>query len=176
MPRSWVSSLSLFSELAWNGLEIFLSKDNHDITQTLELVKEEWQKFLNITSLFSKEEQTTINLMGAWTIKDLLGHIATWDRETLLSMERFQKSENGTQYGAIDDWNKSAADLKIGFSLEQSWEDLESCHQKLIDYLKALPQELLVSRRYSQRQILGETISHYREHREGVERWRATHD
>ena len=153
-----------------------MSNDNHDITQTLELVKEEWQRFLNVARLFLKKEQTTINLIGAWSIKDLLGHIATWDRETLLNMERFPKGEKGTQYGAIDDWNKAASDLKVGFSLEQAWEDLESCHQKLIDYFKALPQELLESRRYSQQQILEETISHYREHREGVERWRTTHD
>lgn len=153
-----------------------MSKDEHDITQTLELVNEEWQRFLNVTRLFSKEEQTTLKLMESWTIKDLLGHIATWDRETLLNMERSQNGEKGTQYGAIDEWNKASSDLKVGFSLEQAWEDLENCHQKLIDYLKALPQELLESRRYSQRQILGETISHYREHREGVERWRTTHE
>ncbi|PKB66952.1 MAG: hypothetical protein BZY82_04400 [SAR202 cluster bacterium Io17-Chloro-G3] len=153
-----------------------MSKDNHDITQTLELVNEEWQKFLNVTRLFSKEEQTTIYLIEAWTIKDLLGHIATWDRETLLNMERFQKGEKETQYRAIDDRNKAASDLKSGFSLEQAWVDLEGCHQKLIDYLKALPQELLESRRYSQRQILGETINHYKEHRDGVERWRTTHE
>ena len=153
-----------------------MTEGNSERTKTLERIDEEWRLLLDSAGHFTAEEQLLPNAVGDWTIKDLLGHIATWDDETVSNMERFLQTGERLSYEAVDQWNNAAAEGKRWLTAEQTWQDLQENHQRLIDYLNGVAEELLSTGRYSQSQVLGETAVHYREHREDLERWQEAHN
>ncbi|MCH7892743.1 MAG: hypothetical protein IH921_14705 [Gemmatimonadetes bacterium] len=87
------------------------------------------------------------------------------------NMERFRQTGERSSYEAVDQWNNTAAAGKRGLTVEQTWQDLHGSHQRLIDYLNSVAEELLSIGRYSRSQVLDETAVHYKEHREELERW-----
>ncbi len=142
-----------------------------DLTQVLGQIDEEWRLLLHSAEHCTAEEQLLPNAVGDWTIKNLLGHIATWDDETVSNMERFRQTGERSSYEAVDQWNNAAAEGKRRLTVEQTWQDLQVSHQRLIDYLNGAAKELLSTGRYSQSQVLDQTAVHYKEHREDLERW-----
>jgi hypothetical protein len=82
-----------------------------------------------------------------WRIRDIIGHIATWDRILAKSLKAYIKD---SQYVVIHDWDKEEVEFNNRAVLEQSKlseEDLilewEHAHKDFIDALSVMPLEKL---------------------------------
>jgi hypothetical protein len=94
---------------------------------------------LSLADLIPPEERASRLLVGPWTLKDVLGHIADWER---LSLETARHMAAGkippVDYPAnVDAWNQE----HVAGRRDQPWEtiraDLEAARQALSAFLEA---------------------------------------
>ncbi len=83
----------------------------------------------------SEEEMTQVQVEGVWTIKDVLGHIASWE-ETCL--EPLQHYADGGPYDVqvIEDylaWNDEQAARKRNVPLDAILDELTTVRQGLVE-------------------------------------------
>ena len=143
--------------------------------ELLQQAEEEWRRLLDVAQGLSEERQLLAGVAGHWSVKDLLGHVATWDDELVKVVERFQNSGEKTSYGGregVDRFNESEAENKRILSFSQVWDELRRSHQHLLDFLYELPPESFTPGSYTGDRITIESTGHYREHREEMENWR----
>ena len=153
-----------------------MTESNDVRAETLEWIDEEWQRFLDVAKGFSEEHLQLPNVVGHWTAKDLIGHVATWDQELVKVVDRYLTNGEKTDYGGeadVDRLNEAEAEKKRGLSLSQVWDELHQSHRRLLDLLRGLPEEALTRGTYITGAITDDTAEHYREHREDLERWQA---
>ena len=80
---------------------------------------------------------------GSWRIRDILGHIATWDRQVTLSLRAYSQ---GTEY-AIPDFDEDGfneEDVKRQGTLtsKQIYEEWQTAREMFKDVVRDMPQEL----------------------------------
>ncbi len=153
-----------------------MTEGSSERAETLKRIDEEWRQFVDVAKGFSSNEQLLPNAMGHWTVRDVLIHMAAWDDELMKQVERYRGTGEKTDYGdgkVIDRLNQAQVDEKLGLSLEQVWETFNASHQELFQLLHRLPEESFVPGTYTSDQIAIESLGHYREHREDLERWQA---
>jgi hypothetical protein len=108
-------------------------------------------------SLLDKTRQETRTLLSsldpdrvihtdehAWRVRDILGHLGTWNMEAARSIQAYAK---GGEYCCIfseaeyDDYNGTAAELRKVWALEQVWAEYENAHEELRQIVATLPDE-----------------------------------
>jgi hypothetical protein len=156
-----------------------MTENNNGQAETLRRIDEEWQQFVAVASGFSPNEQLLPNALGHWTVRDVLLHIAAWDDELMKQVEHYRSTGEKIDYGdgeAVDRLNQAQVNEKLGLSLDQVWETLHASHQELLQRLHRFPEETFVPGTYTSDQIAMESLGHYRDHREDLERWRAARE
>ena len=146
-------------------------------TQILQQASEQWQRLLDVAGGVSEEEQLIPGAVGHWSVRDTLLHVAAWDEELVKQVEQYRRNDEEADYGddeAGDRLNQAQVDEKRGLSLDQAWEELRTSHQAMLDFLRGLPEEAFAVHSYTGDQIATETLGHYREHLEDIERWKAS--
>ena len=129
----------------------------------------------------NEEEMTRIQVEGVWTIKDVLGHLASWE-ETCL--EPFRRYADGGPFEVqvIEDylaWNDEQAARKRNFPLDVILNELATIRQGLAEAASRLP-----GRQWEQRvpfswggegtiaEVLDVFYRHELEHVDTIQQWR----
>jgi len=119
-------------------------------------------------------------VVGAWSIKDLLGHMAFWAQEAAKNTELVKAGRQGQivrpdTSKAIDRWNAREQRLRAGRSLAEVRYELEESHQRALAALADLPEERLSlsldGGTFLELYAL-DTYDHYREHTDDILAWR----
>jgi uncharacterized damage-inducible protein DinB len=130
-----------------------------------------------------EEEVTQIQVEGVWTIKDILGHIASWE-ETCL--EPFRRYANGGPFEVqvIEDymaWNDEQAARKRDIPLEVILGELATVRQGLVEAanrLSARQWEQRVPFSWGGEGTIAETLDvfyrHELEHVRSIQQWRGS--
>jgi hypothetical protein len=91
-------------------------------------------------ALISTEEHQTRPVCGAWTLQDMIGHLADWERlcgEVVRQMAA--GSSPALDYdGDCDAWNAAHAARRRGQPWSETWNDLEAARRTLLDLLDSL--------------------------------------
>ncbi len=80
----------------------------------------------------------------AWRVRDILGHLAVWNGEAVLSLQAYVE---GGEYHCIPaetqyyDYNGPAADERKCWSMDQVWAEYETAHEQLRQIVTTLPDE-----------------------------------
>ena len=79
---------------------------------------------------------------SGWRIRDILGHIATWDRQVSLSLRAFS---SGTEY-AIPEFDEEAFNnedvrRQAGLTSQQVFEEWEKARELFKDAVRDIPQD-----------------------------------
>ncbi|GMQ77707.1 MAG: hypothetical protein BMS9Abin02_0195 [Anaerolineae bacterium] len=79
---------------------------------------------------------------GGWRIRDILGHIATWDRQVSLSLRAFS---SGTEY-AIPEFDEEAFNIEdvrrqVSLTSQQVFEEWEMARELFKDAVREIPQD-----------------------------------
>lgn len=128
-----------------------------------------------------EEEMTQVQVEGVWTIKDVLGHIASWD-ETMLEPLRRCVSGDPYEVEVIEDylaWNDEQAAYKRDVPLLATLNELATIRQELVTLVNGLSAEQWEERMTfpwggagKLTRALGGLAYHEMEHAHTIRRWR----
>lgn len=129
----------------------------------------------------SPEEMTQVQVEGVWTIKDVVGHITSWEEVILQPLRRFA---GGGPFGTnvIEDylaWNDEQAALKKDIPLDAVLDEATAIREELVataNRLSAEQWEQEVTFPWggtgTLSEVLGGLAWHEKEHVETIQRWR----
>jgi hypothetical protein len=139
----------------------------------LERVHENWNELAGELGALTDEELVIPNVIGIWSLKDLIGHLETWDR---IAIEKINYAEQGehrsrwpldeSAYDNIDQFNEADADNNRHKSIPQLWSELHRTHTELVERLEA-------STAYTDELVAVDTYDHYADHLSDIHAWRA---
>ena len=139
--------------------------------QALEQVHAAWRRFTGALERVPRERMEEPGVVGPWSVKDLVGHVSTWEAETMGALRRLQRGEGEARYPDVDSFNAREVERKRGLSLERLLGELECTHRELLAFLEGLPAALLAEGGYGRRRVAQDTYEHYLEHTADLERW-----
>ncbi len=133
----------------------------------------EWGRLLESLKGLSDEEFQAPNVVGAWSLKDLLGHITSWEEETLqMVQEKLAGGEPNFYPYIIDQWNAQQAERKRSIPLGQVQASFHETHQRLMELTSQLPEDLFFEMTRVRLALEADCWGHYVEHRRQVDVWR----
>ncbi|MSQ13750.1 MAG: DinB family protein [Dehalococcoidia bacterium] len=107
---------------------------------------------------------------GTWAVRDVLGHIATWDEE---SVSRVRKLVVGAKPNASpSDFNEREVQLQRKLTTKAVQDLFVKNHEQAVAYLRGLPAEAL-QHPDVEKQVMGCMAHHYQEHAEHLRVWLA---
>jgi len=145
--------------------------------ETLREIHREWQRFLDVASGFSPGEQLIQGAVGHWNVRESLVHVAAWDEEHVEILKTYLDTGEERDYGddeAVDRLNEEQVDEKRALTLDQVWAHLRWTHEMFLEFINGLPEDNFSLDSYASDTITMESFHHYREHREDMERFKAS--
>jgi uncharacterized protein (TIGR03083 family) len=139
-------------------------------------IENAWQEFTAALAGIPDEQWQQPNAVGEWSLKDILGHIASWENEALkyipVILEGKRLPRYKDMYGGIDTFNAMTVTENRRLTLAEARQRSTQTHQRLLDYLQSLPDEYFVSGSRVLRRILLDTYGHYPYHTKAIREWR----
>jgi hypothetical protein len=142
----------------------------------LETIGMRWDELLVSVEGLTDDAMLETGVVGDWSVKDILAHVTTWEREALKHLPEIAAGKPQQRYkdvyGGLDAFNA----LKFAENRERSLDEvrvrLTETHEELLDYLETVPDELLHSRERFRTRLRWDTYSHYPIHSEHIREWR----
>jgi hypothetical protein len=143
-------------------------------------MNEEWSALEAALAGLREPRMLEAGVVGAWSMKDLLGHIAFWAQQAAKNTElvkagRQDQIDRPDSSKAIDRWNAREQRLRAGHSLAEVGRELEESHQLALAALAGLPKEKLsldLEGGTFLELYAVDTYDHYREHTDQILAWR----
>jgi len=113
---------------------------------------------------------------GAWSVRDIIAHVTTWDEEALKHLPSILKGERpprySVTYGGIDAFNARMTKRKEGLSLSEVLRQLDDTHRRVVEVIERAPEDQLIRETRFRRRLRLDTYSHYPKHAAAIRRWR----
>lgn len=144
--------------------------------QLLDKLEQAWADFKASYAGLSEAQMTEPGVTGAWSVKDILAHVTTWEEEALknlpLILEDKTPPRYANLYGGLNAFNAQMSEQKRGLSLEEVLKRLDETHRRLIEYVQNAPEEQITRETAFRRRLRLDTYSHYPEHTRAIREWR----
>lgn len=139
-----------------------------------------WEALAAAVDSFPDAEMGQPGVVDAWSVKDLLGHIAFWADKAAEDLQhiadgRPQDVEVPGSDATVDEWNAREQAARADKDLADVREQWLQSFQRAMDALAAFPAERLqedVKGLTVLERFAGDTYEHYREHLEHLNAWR----
>ena len=119
---------------------------------------------------------TEPGVAGDWSVKDIIAHVTWWEEEALrhlpLIMAGGRPPRYSVTYGGIDAFNAMMAERKRDVSLSDVLTQQHDTHQRLIDFVRSVPEEQFTRDTRFRRRLRLDTYSHYPIHTNAIQEWR----
>ena len=146
-------------------------------------LEREWEALQAAIGGLDDQQMTDMPVVGEWTVKDLLAHIAVWASRLVTALFKAERGfvpdlvESGAQ---VDRLNAQFYREQKDRPLERILEDLHDVHLALLNRLETFPEASLVDpKKYKwmkgeplSRMVAGDSFEHYREHAVDIRVWR----
>jgi len=142
-----------------------------DREQLLDRVDRPWRAFVAAFTGLNVEAMTSPEIDG-WSVKDLIGHVASWEEEALKALPLVLEGRRPPRYGGIDRFNAGQIEMRRSQTLYQVVKELKDTHSRLLHYLEAAPEAAFLTETRFRHRLRLDTYSHYPEHTEAVLAWR----
>lgn len=113
---------------------------------------------------------------GNWSVRDILIHVTTWEKEALKHLPTILKGGKPERYsvthGGINAFNRIMTERKKGLTLAEVRRELEDTHRRLIRFIESVPEEQFRTETPFRHRLRLDTYSHYPKHAEAIRRWR----
>lgn len=153
--------------------------------ELLEYLAQGRARLLSVIDGLSEEEMTISGVVGDWSVKEILAHIAAWDKETKAVIDKAVSQEHPkfdyTISGArgFAKWNAQEIEKRRALSAGQILAEMEEAREGLIELTHRLGDEDL-SRRFvppwrwptTPRRNLEIQAEHDMEHADQIMAWR----
>lgn len=135
-----------------------------------------WKELRDAFRGLTKEALLEPGVVGSWSVRDVLVHVASWDEEALKALpvvvDGGRVPRYSDMYGGIDAFNALTQERKASLNLEQVIQELEDTHRRLVDFLEGVPDAAFATEGRFLRRLRQDTYGHYREHAEQINAWR----
>src|SRR5438309_6855823 len=147
-----------------------------DRRQLLKRLDTAWAAFKESYAGLSDAQLMEPGVTGAWSVRDILAHVTTWEEEALNHLPLILKGGTpprySVRYGGIDVFNARMTEQKRSLSLSEVRAQLAATHGRLVDFIQsALEHQLIGGPRFRHRLRL-DTYSHYPLHATAIRQWR----
>lgn len=119
-------------------------------------------------------EKMTAPVMGDWSVKDILAHVACWEEQLLPDLRRVREGMTPAlasfREAEVDRWNELLIGLRRSFPLEQVLSELGFYRQTLLEALDSLPDSAFTGSFVPATCAI--CVYHDRHHAADVRRWR----
>lgn len=146
-----------------------------DTAQILQRLNRGWLALLESIQGLPEAAATQPGVVGTWSVKDLLGHVTTWEEEAIRAVSQVARgapTPRYRSYGGIDAFNAREAARKTALSLLEIQRQLDDTHRRLLDIVSDTPKELWATDTLIRRRLRWDTYAHYREHARQIQEWR----
>jgi len=126
--------------------------------------------FAELISTIDKldDEAMSRRFYGDWCAKDILAHIAGWQREMTAAMERMARGERptpeGVDYSDSDAWNATFAAGMRGQSAETVVAELRQAFANYLRAARAIPEDRYGEAKTVNRLLEASGYGHFKEH------------
>jgi len=103
------------------------------------------RELLTVAALIPRDGRASTRVCGAWTLKDVLGHLADWEK---VGVEGLRCMALGRRPAVeaisdIDAWNADHAAARLGQSWDEVWTDFHGTRDDLMDILAGMAEARL---------------------------------
>lgn len=144
--------------------------------RVLRRLDEAWQPFRNSFAGLSDDRLVEPGVTRAWSVKDILAHVATWEEEALKYLPVILEGKRPPRYsvlhGGIDAFNAKMTRAKQALSAREAIRQLDETHARLVAFLQDVPEEALATETPFRRRLRADTYGHYPKHTEAIRKWR----
>ena len=124
------------------------------------------------------EDHMTEVWLGTWSVRDIIAHIAGWQREMAPALERLARGErpipDGVKYDDVDTWNARFAAAKRDHTVADVLLELDRSHENFMRAAAEVPDERYVPDKTAWKIVDLNSAHHYREHGSEIRAWRET--
>ena len=145
--------------------------------ELLQQVDSDFQNLLSTVDGLSEEQMSEV-WFGAWSVRDILAHVAGWHREEAGMLERMARGERPVPegadypYNAADAWNARFVERWQTASPATILEEMKASKKAYVAAARQLPEGRFQEGRTAQRLLREGCIDHYREHAGEIREWR----
>jgi hypothetical protein len=140
--------------------------------ELLQNIDDEWQKLTSLLLTFDNDKKLQQRVVGEWSLKDLMGHVSSWESVALERIGRMKRNEpvETIPDDKVDEWNKRFQEQRRDWRLIIVEGEFESVHARLLQEFGKLPEELWSRNEAKITDWLPDcTFIHYRKHRIAIE-------
>lgn len=138
----------------------------------LDAVHHEWDALSGVVRKVHPDLIGVPKFLGEWSIKDMVGHITSWEEECLERIEqmRTKQTVRSLPDDAVHRWNREHVEAKRFRSVEQVMDDFDTVHKRLLKELESIAEGELVFKDGIEEWLIESTSAHYAEHRAVLEK------
>lgn len=137
-----------------------------------------WADLQGAIAGLTEAEMLEPGVTGNWSVKDILAHVTWWEAESLQHLPAILRGERTPRYadlyGGINAFNAQMSEKKRGLTLTQVLDEMNETHRRLIETVRAAPDEQIATETRFRRRLRLDTYSHYPEHTRAIRAWRAS--
>jgi hypothetical protein len=164
--------------------EDYIPKDKSDL---LEVIRLEREKLVSLFEGLSEIQMAEPGVEVAWSIKDILAHIAAWER---VAIDIVQPARDGQPlkpyvpkvFESIDNFNAATFESHKNKDLTEVIGEFEASHRDFMELIETLPEAFVFTNLpfegteelSVQHMISANTHWHYLEHAESIQKWLAS--
>jgi hypothetical protein len=134
-----------------------------------------WGAFKDSYAGLSDPELLEPGVTGAWSVRDIIAHVTTWEEEALKHLPVVLEGKRPPRYsvihGGIDAFNAKTTEQKKGLSLPEVFHRQEDVHRRLIELVDAVPEDQLGGDTRFRRRLRLDTYGHYPQHADAIRKW-----
>ena len=144
--------------------------------QLLKQLDKAWVAFNESYAGLSDVQLMRSGVTGAWSVRDILAHVSTWEEEALthlpLILEGGTPPRYSVRYGGIDAFNARMTEQKRSLSLSEVRAQLAATHGRLVVFIQSAPEHQLIGATRFRHRLRLDTYSHYPLHATAIRQWR----
>ena len=143
----------------------------------IEAIESEWNAFASLAEDFPEESRVLPGAVGHWNVHEALLHVAAWDNEVKLLVEKFEatgeKPEwDGLPGDVLDDLNESQVAERRNLAPDLIWAHFRDTHQALVGFLETCEEHVFTEGTFTGDSIKAETWKHYQGHGQDLTRFK----
>jgi len=148
-----------------------------DRARLLERIARAWRALEAAYSGLPASQLVAPGVTGAWSVKDILAHVTTWEEEALkylpLILEGGRPPRYADLYGGLDAFNALRSAAKAGLSTDEVLQQLAETHGRLVAFVETIPAGQIATETPLRRRLRLDTYGHYPIHTRAILAWRA---
>jgi hypothetical protein len=146
--------------------------------QILDRLDRAWKDFEESYAGLTEAELLTPGVTGQWSVRDIIAHVTWWEEEALSHLPEVLEGRRpprySVKYGGIDAFNALMTEKRKDLSLAEVLRQHDDVHARLVEYVRAAPEDLFATETRFRRRLRLDTYSHYPIHAKAIRAWRSS--